>query len=159
MTKIKYAYMHPSFRDGDANKVNLTDWPFMSVPEQVRLVEWMLHVTNGGHHPGLNKPSWMFKGRELHSAAMYRSNDIWHYHCGPYTSPPRSSHRLTDNTLAENNAGRQSGEVYHYAKHQEAIVVIGYSRLHEPFPDPTSKSNPLRFRSSQSSRGLPNPKK
>lgn len=156
MTKIKYAYLHPSFRNGDANKDNLTDFPFMSTAERVRLIEWMLAVTTGGQHQGLNKPSWVRHGRELNNATVYRNYNIWHYHCGPYMDSVRSSHRLTDHALSENNYGRQSGEVYHYAKHEDVIIVIGYSRHHEPFPDPNSRTNPLRHRSSQWKKGLPN---
>lgn len=127
----------------------------MTLIEQVRLTEWMVNITSGGLHQGLNKPSWVRHGRELNSAKVYRDYNIWHYHCGPYNEPVRAAHRMTDNLLSENNSGRQSGEVYHYAKHQEVIVVIGYSRLHEPFPLGNSRKNPLRHRAGQWRLGLP----
>jgi len=155
MTKIKYAYAHPAFRDGKCNRPSLVDLSFMTPEEQIRLALWMRNVGEGMEHEGRNKPSWLFRSLELAAAKVYKQNNIWHYHCGPYEGSYPRNHQMTDNRLSENNDGRTSGPVYHYAKQQDSVIVIGYSRIHEPFPTSTSKSNPLRYRSNMWAQGLP----
>lgn len=155
MTKIKYAYPHPSFRNGTSNGPNLVDLNYMTQDEQIQLALWMRDVGAGMEHEGRNKPSWLFKSLELAAAKVYKQNNIWHYHCGPYDGAYPHNHQMTDNWLSENNSGRTSGPVYHYAKQQDAIIVIGYSRVHEPFPNPMSRSNPLRYRANMWKMGLP----
>lgn len=155
MTTIKYAYAHPAFRTGKNNQPNLVDLQFMSPIEQVRLADWMRDVGAGMEHEGRNKPSWLFKGLEVAAAKVYKQNNIWHYHCGPYEGAQPYTHQMTDDMLSENNLGRTSGPVYHYAKQHDTIIVIGYSRIHEPFPDPMSRSNPLRYRANMWKHGLP----
>jgi|SRR5471030_606078 len=146
MTKINDVYLHPRFEFGTTDKASVTDMPFMTDDEKLRLALWMNGILDGEEHEGLNKPSWTNGGQVIPKTQAYQDNNVWHYHCGPYTSA-YANHRMTDSLLSENNQGKSSPEIYHYAKQQDVIIVLGFSRSHLPFPDATSKTNPIRNRS------------
>jgi hypothetical protein len=98
----------------------------------------------------------MRNGREIPAAALYKKYNIWHYHCGPtYNEPISYDHQVTDSLLSHNEFGRKSPEVYHYAKQDDVIIVLGYSRLHKPFPDPESRSNPVGNRGLNLAAAIP----
>ncbi len=117
----------------------------MTDPEKMRLALWIADILGGAEHEGLNKPSWINDGKVIKAAHSYQKNNVWHYHCGPYTKVP-PNHKMTDSVLSENNNGKPSSEIYHYAKHQDVIIVLGFSRTHIPFPAADSKTNPIRAR-------------
>jgi hypothetical protein len=62
---------------------------------------------------------------------------------------------MTDSLLSENNQGKSSPQIYHYAKQYDVIIVLGFSRMHIPFPDANSKRNPLRTRSYSWAKAMP----
>ena len=146
MTKITKVLFHREFTEGEFNYPTSTDMGFMTDGELERMSAWLADIVEGNSHVGANKPSWISKGALAPGAEPYRDNNIWHYHCGPY-NPKSHGTALTDNTLAANYDGHQSAQVYHYAKNADTIVVLGYSRLHNPFPTPGSKKNPVIGRS------------
>jgi hypothetical protein len=120
------------------------------------MAKWIFAVLAGKDHEGLNKPSWKNDGREIPSAAYYKKYDVWHYHCGPdYDKDLPPGFQLTDSILSENNFGRKGAEVYHYAKHGDMVILLGYSRLHKPYPDSGSTDNPLRYRASTWKNAVP----
>lgn len=138
MTKITKVLFQRQFVDGAYDFPTATDLGFMTDAELERLQEWVADIIAGKPHVGANKPSWLAGGVLARGAEPYRDHGIWHYHCGPY-KPTAYGTALTDNTLAANYDGHHSGPVYHYAKKADTIVVLGFSRLHNPFPLPTSK--------------------
>lgn len=142
MTKITKVLFQSQFIDGEFNWPTSTDMGFMTDEETERMFAWLADIVAGKAHVGANKPSWLVKGILAPGAEPYLDNNIWHYHCGPYNVKSHGT-ELTDNTLAENYDGHHSAQVYHYAKKADTIIVLGYSRLHNPFPIPTSKKNPL----------------
>jgi len=149
MIKINHVYVHPAFENGNKNLPYHTDKLIMEPEERLRMAKWIVAVLAGAEHEGLNKPSWIRNGQEIKSAAFYKKYNVWHYHCGPeYDAAYPADFQMTDSFLSENNYGRRGGEVYHYSKQGDAIIVIGYSRLHKPFPASGSTGNPLRHRSS-----------
>ena len=146
MTKITKVHFHQKFLVGGFDFPTATDLPFMTSDEVNRLYGWLTDILDGKSHVGTNKPSGYKNGTPIIGAELYRANNIWHYHCGPYLKNDDPPQQLTDNTLAENALGRLSAPVYHYAKNHEAIIVLGFSRLHNPFPILTSAKNPLQLR-------------
>jgi len=146
MTKITKVHFHQKFLSGNFNYPTATDLPFMTTDEINVLYGWLSDILAGNTHVGANKPSGFKNGVPIPGADLYRDNNIWHYHCGPYLKNDDPPPQLTDNTLAENHLGRHSGPVYHYAKKHDTIIVLGFSRLHNPFPVLTSKKNPLQVR-------------
>ncbi|MDP3672044.1 MAG: hypothetical protein Q8R69_20435 [Telluria sp.] len=146
MTIIKKVLFHTMFAEGKKDKPITTDLPHMSDDEIDRLSKWIEDIVAGSSHVGANKPSWIANGVFVPGTELYRDNNIWHYHCGPYLKQPGPPQQFTDNTLSVNNHGKTSGPVYHYAKKADSIILIGFSRLHVPFPLATSKKNPLRTR-------------
>lgn len=155
MTKITEVHFHPSFEFGTSNNLVVTDWPFMTTIERDRLANWAADILADQSVPGQNKPSWTNKGQLLKAAKIYQENNVWHYHCGPTYVPSPSGYLMTNSMLSENLRGKTSPEIYHYTKHQEVLIVLGFSRDHIPFPDPTSRSNPLRFRSFTWKKAIP----
>jgi hypothetical protein len=144
ITKVK---LHRQFAEGKVDRPTLTDLGFMSDDEVALLLSWLSDIVAGNNHVGKNKPSWLANGFFIPGTELYRDNDIWHYHCGPYLRQDGPPKRWTDNTLALNNNGKHSAQVYHYSKQSDTIIVLGYSRQHIPFPVAASKKNPLRIRS------------
>jgi hypothetical protein len=142
MTKITKVLFHREFTEGEFNFATATDLAHMSDEEVERMSVWLADVVAGKEHVGANKPSGFSKGIPIVGAELYRDNNIWHYHCGPYKAKDYGT-ALTDNTLGENLDGHHSAQVYHYAKHADTIIVLGYSRLHNPFPTQSSKKNPV----------------
>lgn len=140
MTIIKKVLFHQQFAEGRVDKPTATDLAIMSDAEVERLFLWLADIVEGKSHEGANKPSWMSTNGFIPGTELYRDNKIWHYHCGPYR---KAGSARTDATLAANYDGRHSGPVYHYSKQADTIIVLGYSRIHNPFPIPTSKRNPL----------------
>jgi hypothetical protein len=155
MTKITEIHFHPSFEFGKTDEPNVTDWPLMTEGEQNRLANWMADILGGESVIGLNKPSWTNNGQVMKHAKVYQDNNVWHYHCGPSYVPSPAGYIMTDCMLSQNLRGKASPEIYHYAKQQELLIVLGFSRQHIPFPDPMSRSNPLRYRSSTWKRAIP----
>lgn len=145
MTKIKNVYFHPKFENGTSNTNKMTDKPFMSPDELASLAAWVANILSGQAQDGLNKPSWIDNNTELVGAELYKKNNVWHYHCGPYAGAT-SCYSKTDASLNHNSGGAHSAAAYHYAKHNDVIVVLGYSKIHTPFPKATSRSNPLKYR-------------
>ncbi|EEZ9010101.1 hypothetical protein C2D52_002889, partial [Escherichia coli O57:H16] len=65
----------------------------------------------------------------------------WHYHCGP-TWYPNTFKNYTIN-LNFNPGGMHSNECIHYAKNDNEIVIVGFSREHIPFLSSDGNNNPL----------------
>lgn len=145
MTIIKEVYLHPKFEYGVSDKDFLTDLPFMTPDEKVRLALWVSGIVQGLSHEGMNKPSWLNNGQMIPAAQDYKKNNVWHYHCGPYGNASETD-KITENTFDENTYGRRSSQIFHYTKQKDIIIVLGYSRKHIPFPAGNSRSNPLRNR-------------
>lgn len=156
MTKITNVYFHPKFETGNSDTDKMTDKPFMSADELARLASWVANILSGTPHVGLNKPSWLENDSEIFGAELYKQHDVWHYHCGPYENAI-GRYAQTDANLYKNNKGKPSAAVYHYAKHDDVIVVLGYSKIHNPFPKASSRSNPLRYRINTIETAIPHP--
>ena len=144
MTIIKKVVFHKSFLEGRLDSATATDMAIMTPDEVQRMSDWLVNVISGKSHVGANKPSWMANGAFVPGTELYRDCNIWHYHCGPYKKADGT--KLTDNTFNANYDGRHSGPVYHYAKQGDTIIVLGFSRMHNPFPLVRSKKNPLGAR-------------
>lgn len=146
MTKITKVKIHQLFASGSTNEATSTDMQFMTGLEAETMSSWIEAILRGDLHPGVNKPSYLENGVFRPGTEAYRDNDIWHYHCGPYLKKDDPPQQYTDNTFAINLLGRRSAPIYHYSKQSDTIIVLGYSRLHCPFPLPTSKKNPIPAR-------------
>ena len=145
MTKITKVLFQREFTDGNFDGATATDLAHMRDEEIELMFAWLADVVAGKSHVGANKPSWLKNNALVPGAEPYRDNNIWHYHCGPYNAN-RHGTKLTDNTLAANYDGHHSAQVYHYSKNGETIVILGYSRQHNPFPKPSSAKNPVATR-------------
>ncbi len=92
---------------------------------------------------GKNKPSWVNDNYEkIPGSDNYKDANYWHYHCGPTWRVGTYKGHTVD--LAFNPGGMRSNECIHYAKtSDDTITIVGYSRLHIPFPPSDYGDNPL----------------
>ena len=158
MTIIGTVLFHPTFLYGHSDKPYAVDVRYMTEVEIQTMLDWVEAILKGAPHPGKNKPSWISDdGSKLKGTDLYETFKVWHYHCGPYENQAGEPCQWTDNTLATNFLGKTSAQVFHYAKQGDTIVLAGYSRVHNPFPDPKSRSNPLRTRAHSLHKATPFP--
>lgn len=102
-------------------------------------------VANDIELRGKNKPSWQSdEGEDIHSAILFKENQCWHYHCGPYDKKIRKVCPMTKR-LEFNPNGKTSSAVIHYRKvADDHIVVTAFSPKHIPFPRALNNSAILR---------------
>lgn len=133
-------------------KEGLLDEPFFkdiqtmlnqkSDDELALIFNFMRDVAAGKPLRGKNKPSWIDDDlNTIPNTEFYETNNIWHYHCGPYANIAKLS---CMGNLKLNLNGETSAAVIHYQKITEQhILILAYSPQHQPFPKETDKPNPL----------------
>jgi hypothetical protein len=155
MTTTRKILFHQDFVSGRLDTPTFVDLGYMKALDLGNLKTWFTRVLRGEQLEGLNKPSWMTNGGiEINGAELYKQNNIWHYHCGVYVNQPGDPIAWTNANLDMNVQGKTSAAVYHYAKTSDAIVILGYSPEHVPFPGATDPNNPLVSRTSRLTKTL-----
>ena len=130
------------FQEGRLNTPFFKDIQAMSDDELQLIFDFMQSIEQGKRLSGKNKPSWLDDNlNDIPNTEVYKQNEIWHYHCGPYNKGSRYSPM---SGLKMNLNGETSGPVIHYQKiSDEHIVIIAFSPQHEPFPREWDTPNPI----------------
>lgn len=132
-----------SFIKGNSNTEYFKDIPFMNDNELKTLYDFMRNIEQGMPLRGKNKPSWLDDNslEDLPNTEIYKQNNCWHYHCGPYA---KSKKFYAVRQLKLNINGETSSAVIHYQKITDThIFIIAYSPIHIPFPNVFMRPNPL----------------
>ncbi|AUO58626.1 TPA: hypothetical protein IF963_001152 [Escherichia coli] len=131
-----------SFLHGESNTPFAVDGPFLT-DDEIKIIQRFLEdVANGRALVGKNKPSWVDDNHDkIPGSDNYEQENYWHYHCGP-TWYPNTFKNYTIN-LNFNPGGMHSNECIHYAKNDNEIVIVGFSREHIPFLSSDGNNNPL----------------
>lgn len=142
-------HLHDKFLDGTRNDDDHVDHQHLSPEEEDALADFTYCITQHEDLDGKNKESWTDKNGAPIDAPTYEKHKLWHYHCGPYDSEGSIK---THYTLPQNLKGATSAAAIHYIKYpqEQIVLVIGFSRIHNPFPKSESRSNPLRYRAALS---------
>lgn len=136
---------HSLFLQGTCNSDSHVDYPHLTSDEQDRLDDFIEGVLDQLQLDGRNKESFTDNDGTPIEAEEYQLHGLWHYHAGPYLIA--GTHK-TAPSLPTNLRGSGSQPVIHYVKDpgKDRIIVIGFSRAHNPFPRSGDKRNPLSYR-------------
>ena len=124
------------FQEGRLNTPFFKDIQAMSDEELQLIFDFMQSIEQGKRLSGKNKPSWLDDNlNDIPNTEVYKQNEIWHYHCGPYN---KGSKYNPMSGLKMNLDGETSGPVIHYQKiSDEHIVIIAFF--------PTTQTIPTRM--------------
>lgn len=143
-------YYHKSFFKSRSKCEHFKDYLALEPAELNLLVDFVSDVKHGVALDGRNKPSWLDKNqKEILSVKFryYKTCKLWHYHLGPFsTTPPKVKTKIR----VMNIDGKTSSAIIHYKWYNEdmkELIIIAFSPIHDPFPEPDYINNPLKSRS------------
>ncbi len=131
-----------AFETGNLNTDFFQDVPYLNDIQIELLLNFVECVEKGFPLKGRNKTSWQDRlGNEIPDTELYKQNNCWHYHCGPYNQDLPDYYTVN---LELNLSGLTSSAVLHYQKLDEhTIFLLAYSPKHIPFPKSSDIGNPV----------------
>lgn len=142
-------FFHVDFFNSDSRSKYFADLLSLTDEEEALLFNFAILVKLGQRLEGKNKNSWTNEhGVDVKSVSLkyYKTNDLWHYHTGPYKDKPFYYGTIRNINLQ----GKTSDAVVHYKWYDKAktkLIILAFSPTHRPFPKPGDKPNPLNNRS------------
>lgn len=144
-------FYHKDFRSSSEKSIYFTDFLSLNTQQLDLLGDFIVAVKFGDALKGKNKPSWTDTNNvNISSLALtyYKSCNLWHYHIGPFAThivKTESKIRIL------NILGQTSSAIVHYKWYdpstKKKLLIIAFSSVHNPFPDPKDINNPLSKRS------------